>query len=96
MTAATPFDPLWHRVRKTKGCWLYQGFLNAEGYGRVTVRHGKTVKTHYAHRLAWERTHGAIPSGAQVHHVCGKRACCNPKHLELVTHAQHGARHRKL
>ena len=98
MTASKPivpaFDPLFDRVKKVRGCWLYQGFVNAEGYGRVTIRRGKKVKTHYAHRLAWERTHGSIPAGSQVHHLCKRRACCNPKHLELVTYARHGELHR--
>src|SRR5688500_7558120 len=68
-------------------CWLRtlgvrpgtQG--NGGGYSRL-YRHGKTV---YAHRLAYETWVGPIPQGKQIDHLCARRNCINPAHLEVVS-----------
>ena len=31
----------------------------------------------------------------EVHHTCNNRACCNPKHIEVLIHAEHMALHAK-
>lgn len=61
-------------------CLIYTGADNGNGYGqfRFNGRNG------YAHRYAWERTHGPIPDGLTVDHLCRVRRCCNVNHLELV------------
>lgn len=66
---STPCEP--HRLRP-----------NGEGYVYVR-RDGKQVP---AHRVAWEDHHGrCIPDGLVIDHLCRNRACCNPRHLEVVT-----------
>jgi hypothetical protein len=55
---------------------------------------GRTV---YVHRYLYLLAKGPIPSGLELDHLCGNKRCCNPDHLEAVTHrenmrraAQHG------
>lgn len=41
-----------------------------------------------AHRIAYELAKGPIPTGLEIDHLCYNRACCNPDHLEAVTHTE--------
>lgn len=49
-----------------------------------------------AHVFAWERVNGRTPEGLELHHTCLNRACCNLEHLELLTHADHKAKHAAM
>jgi hypothetical protein len=73
--------PFWDRVEKTDGCWLWKGKTLKLGYGQLR-RGGREI---LAHRYAYEITHGAIPEGLQIDHICRNRLCVNPAHLEAVT-----------
>lgn len=69
------------------GCWLWIGRMNYAGYGR-SQRDGRDVLTH---RVTFESAYGSLPlfgSGLELDHKCRTRSCCNPEHLELVTHAE--------
>lgn len=57
------------------------------GYG--TMRVGE--RTVPAHRWAWEQSHGPIPDGMEVDHICWQRSCVNPEHLRLATRSQNSA-----
>ena len=74
-------------------CWVWLG-STANGYPRVT-RDGRTVG---AHRLVYEETHGPIPDGLQLDHLCRVKLCVNPDHVEPVTCAEniHRGRATKL
>jgi hypothetical protein len=66
-----------------QGCWLVRGPTSA-GYGQVQIAGRKL----YAHRVAYELFVGPIPEDLEIHHACGMKACCNPDHLRVVTHAE--------
>ena len=70
------------KIRRMKnGCWLWIAAKNPKGYG---VCHGENSML--AHRQIYIEIKGEIPKGMTVDHLCKKRACVNPEHLEAVPH----------
>jgi hypothetical protein len=63
------------------GCWVWNGSNNGCGYGEIRLNNKKK----YAHRLFYEWTHGKIPDGLVIDHLCRNPSCVNPDHLEPVT-----------
>ena len=73
------------------GCWIWMAARFTDGYGAFW----HDGKPHAAHRISWLAFYGWLPNGAQRHHggleldhLCRNRACCNPHHLEAVTHQE--------
>jgi hypothetical protein len=59
-----------------QGCWLWEGHVDARGYG-IVVSGGRAQ---FAHRLAYQLVHGRAPS-TPLQHTCGQLRCVNPDHL---------------
>ncbi|MFB9952083.1 HNH endonuclease [Rhizobium puerariae] len=60
------------------GCWIWLGSRGKAGYGNFTLDR----RVYYAHRTAYEATHGEGSSiGYIVRHRCDLRCCVNPGHL---------------
>ncbi len=69
------------------GCWLWQGSLDGKGYGPI--------------RRIWEQvTGGERLPGFTLDHVCRRRSCVFPRHLEPVSNSENqrrkSARYRRL
>lgn len=71
---------LYSRFEATPRCWLWKGRLNRDGYAEYSGR--------MAHRVTYELAIGDIPEGMELDHLCKVRHCVNPRHLEVVTHAE--------
>ena len=81
---------IWKKIRKSgpDDCWLWTGYRNEQGYGRIDIMGREGV---YAHRVAYLAANpGAITLDCRdnlyVLHRCDNPPCCNPAHLFLGTH----------
>lgn len=81
------FDQKW-RLDEASGCWIWEGALHVYGYGKFY----RNQKRDPAHRVGWELYKGPIPSGMVLDHLCRRKNCVNPDHLEPVTVAENTRR----
>jgi len=117
LTRITPTMPaeLTHRERvdwllenvyeeDENGCFIYQGQIAVDGYGRRNINYKKAegsqsaaitkdgkkkvVMHRYIHFILNDLDYCNPPKDMLVHHTCTNRACANPEHLELVTKSE--------
>lgn len=91
-------DPLDRFIEKTQisethsyngtPCIDWTAYLNEDGYGTFKVA-GKVLK---AHRFSYEQFVGPIPTSLQIDHLCRRRNCVNPDHIEPVTSGENSRR----
>ena len=70
------------------GCWLWLAAKNEHGYG-VFRAGGRQWK---AHRWAYVHILGKDAEGMDMDHLCRRRGCVNPSHLEAVPHRENCVR----
>jgi hypothetical protein len=66
------------------GCWNWIGAKAGDGYGKIKIGSAYVP----SHRAMFELLAGPIPAGLVIDHLCRNTACCNPGHLEPVTHLE--------
>lgn len=63
-------------------CWLWMGRVKHDGYGQANV----CWPSRTPHRIAFYLANGYWPQAPlEVDHLCKRRLCCRPTHLEAVT-----------
>jgi len=70
------------------GCWLWVGKTDDEGYAR------ERGSVRVMHRVIYEELCGAIGAGMELDHLCRRKGCVRPEHMEQVTRQQNEARKR--
>lgn len=73
------------RLVAVGACWEWQG-PRQKAYGHGAVWNQGTTRP--AYRVVYEHLVGPVPDGLELDHTCRNPPCCNPAHLEPVTHAE--------
>lgn len=71
---------------KPSPCHLWTGPDSGTGRGGGYARMSLDGQTVAVHLVVFTIYYGYIPSKKQIDHLCNNRLCCNPAHLEMVTH----------
>lgn len=76
-----------------RGCWIWNGWKNSEGYGSICLFDSKRRKrkkwTEYVHRVSLCVFCGFnLNSRKDVHHKCDNPSCFNPEHLEATSRSK--------
>ena len=73
------------------GCWDWDGVKDRNGYSNGSVMGINTLM----HRFFYRILVGEVPDGLELDHLCRRRGCINPDHLEPVTHAENMRRSKR-
>jgi len=76
------------KIKYVDDCWLWFAHTTPGGYG--IYWNGKEQV--YAHRFSYTFYKGEISNGLEIDHLCRKRNCVNPNHLEAVTRSENTKR----
>jgi len=73
-------------------CLVWSAGTTSRDYGCILVN----GQSEAVHRIAFELRYGPIPPGMVVDHLCCRKACVNPDHLEAVTVHENNRRAREM
>lgn len=73
-------------------CLIWTGRTTPDGYALLSIK-GTDV---LVHRYVYSVYVADIPDGYDIDHLCMRRACINPDHLEPVTHAENVSRSARM
>lgn len=71
---------------KPSPCHIWTGPDSGDGRGGGYGRMSLNSQTVAVHLVVYTHYFGYIPGKKQVDHKCNQRLCCNPAHLELMSH----------
>ena len=83
-------DRILARIEREGECWIFAGSKHPQGYGQVHNPGGSRL----VHVIVYQRMIGPVPEDMELDHLCRREACCNPAHLEPVTHGENVRRGR--
>jgi hypothetical protein len=84
----SPVDRLLkHRIINEKtGCWIWNGRIDNDGYGRIGITTNGKIKTTSVHRYSFSIYNNIeLTSFDTICHQCHNRKCFNPAHLKKST-----------
>lgn len=96
MTKPRPLvERFWPKVVKAGDdeCWIWTG-AKIQGYG-IIGREWPKRGNHFAHRASYEIHIGPIPEGMTIDHLCFRKDCVNPRHLEPISAVENARRGRE-
>lgn len=76
-------------------CHIWTGPDSGDGKGGGYSRMSLNSQTVAVHLVVYTHYYGYIPGKKQIDHLCNNRRCCNPVHLEMVTHLTNQRRRAK-
>lgn len=87
-------DRFWEKVDATGDCWDWTAAKTKDGYGAIGAG-GRGGRTLMAHRVVFDLLCIPIPEGMEADHLCFRRHCVNPDHIEIVTPHENKMRQRR-
>lgn len=84
----------WEKVDASGDCWDWMGAKTQDGYGAIGAG-GREGRTLMAHRVVFNLLGLDIPEGMEADHLCFRRHCVNPDHIEIVTGIENKRRQRR-
>lgn len=79
-------ERFFSRIVLDGDCWIYKMPLDRDGYGKIK-RHKRNIRAHRAGLLIFFGE-GYNQPGLVADHLCRRRDCVNPFHIEMVTPAE--------
>lgn len=84
---AAKSQPISKKLTEFGECWEWTGARDYQGYGIV-----ENSPWRFSHRMFYHIEHRGLSEKLEIDHLCRNRSCCNPAHLEAVTHAENTLR----